>query len=393
MAPTGLYIQIPFCESKCSFCNFSSRVERPEIYRNYCNAVRREIERLPEIYEQQGIDGAILAATVKTIYIGGGTPALVGADLLEEIIGGLRLRFCFADSIEFTLETTPGSADEDFLRRARALGVNRLSIGAQTFDDRELKAVGRLHSSGDTRALVRSARRQGFENISLDLIAGLPHQTAESWQISLQTVRDLHSEHVSIYLFEIDEKSRLGQEVLAHGIRYHASEVPGEDFMADAYETAREFLAAAGYAQYEISNFALPGCESLHNGGYWRLEPYIGIGAGAHSFNRKHRWSNVTAQEDYTQRLAYGRSPVADFRTLSAQEQLEEFFFLGLRQNEGIDLETARHRWGTEMVSRWEPLIRNLVSDGRLQHRGERIVMAERAHLVSNEIFQEFLLV
>jgi oxygen-independent coproporphyrinogen-3 oxidase len=389
---TGLYVQIPFCESKCSFCNFSSRVERPEAFRAYRDSVISEIDGLPEDYGRLGIPREILSALVDTVYFGGGTPTLVGAEALANIVEALSRCFHFADSVEFTLETTPGSADDDFLRRARGMGVNRLSIGAQTFDDRELKAVGRLHSSVATRALVHSAREQGFRNISLDLIAGLPHQTAASWKDSLQRVRELRPEHVSVYIFEIDEKSRLGREVLEHGERYHVGAVPIEEFMAEAYETAREFLAAAGYAQYEISNFALPGYESKHNRKYWRLEPYIGLGAGAHSFDRLHRWSNVIAPEDYSRRLAKGDSPISDLRTLSNQEQLEEFFFLGLRQTEGIDLDTARGRWGAQIVGRWQPVIMDLVNEGRLKYRGERIVMAEGAYLVSNEVFQEFLL-
>jgi putative oxygen-independent coproporphyrinogen III oxidase len=392
MAPTGLYIQIPFCESKCSFCNFSSRVERPEAFGEYCTAVCQEIDRLPENLERRGIAPEILSAPVNTIYFGGGTPPIVGAENLARIIACLHQQFNFAETPEFTLETTPGSADDEFLREARALGINRLSIGAQSFCGRELKAVGRLHSSDETIALVRGARSCGFDNISLDLIAGLPHQTRASWQTSLQAVSELRPAHLSVYIFEIDEKSRLGREVIEHGSRYHAGDVPGEDFMAEAYETAREFLGAEGYAQYEISNYALPGYESLHNRKYWRLEPYLGLGAGAHSFDGEHRWSNATEPGEYSRRLAASESPVADFRALSTREQLEEFFFLGLRQSEGIDLKAARERWGVETVGRWEPTVLNLVSQGRLRFRNERLVMPEQAFLVSNEIFQEFLL-
>ena len=163
--------------------------------------------------------------------------------------------------------------------------------------------------------------------------------------------------------------------------------------MAEAYEAAREALATEGYEQYEISNFALAACESKHNRKYWRLEPYIGLGAGAHSFDGIHRWSNATSPEDYSRQLTHGDSPVVDYRKLPEQDQVEEFFFLGLRQNEGIDLETARRRWGAEIVGRWAPIILDMVSEGRLERRGERIVVPERSYLVSNEIFQEFLLV
>lgn len=392
MKTTGIYVQIPFCASKCSFCNFSSRVARPGVFKKYCAAICREIERLPEIIARQGIEGDILTAPVDTVYFGGGTPAIVGLADLTRIVECLRRNYHMSADSEFTVETTPGSADEEFLRRARSLGINRLSIGAQSFCDRELKVVGRLHTAQDTITLVQSARSCGFDNISLDLIAGLPQQTADSWHSSLEVVRDLRPEHVSVYIFEIDEKSRLGREVVQHGSRYHADEVPGEDFMAEAYESAREFLVAAGYGQYEISNFALPGFESRHNRKYWRLEPYLGFGAGAHSFDGSRRWSNVTEPENYCTLLDGNGSPIEDFRTLSAREQLEEFFFLGLRQSEGIDLHAAAERWNLEMVSRWEPIIVNLVNEGRLERHADQLSMPQQGFLVSNEIFQEFLL-
>jgi putative oxygen-independent coproporphyrinogen III oxidase len=391
METVGVYVQVPFCASKCSFCNFSSRVERPETFPAYVRAVSLEIERLPEIYKREGIDARLATAQVDTIYVGGGTPSILGVDLLAEIISGLERRFSLADSVEFTLETTPGSADDEFLRQARALGINRLSIGAQSFDDGELHAVGRLHSAGDTRSLAELARRQGFSNISLDLIAGLPHQTTASWQASLRAALSLRPEHVSIYLFEIDVKSRLGNEVLEQGSRYHANDVPDEEFMVEAYETARMSLAQAGYERYEISNFALSGYESRHNRKYWRLDPYIGVGAAAHSFDGFHRWSNIMAPVQYGATLSRGDSPIAELRSLNSQEQLEEFFFLGLRQRDGVELESARRRWGSEVVRRWEPAISKLVREGWLEHRAEHLMMLDRAYLVSNEIFQEFL--
>lgn len=391
MNSTGVYIQVPFCASKCSFCNFSSRVERPESFAPYCRAVCREMERLPEILEGCGLPAQVLSSPTDTIYVGGGTPSIVGAELLAEMIESLTRRFSLARKVEFTLETTPGSANRESLLEMRALGVNRLSIGAQSFNDRELRAVGRLHSSGDTRLLFDSARRHGFSNLSLDLIAGLPHQDRASWEASLRAVAELRPEHVSVYLFEVDEKSRLGKEVLEHGSRYHADAVPDEEFQAEAYETARASLSRAGYNQYEISNFALPGYESLHNRKYWRMESYLGIGAGAHSFDGSRRWANVSAPEAYVRKISRGESPIAEFRPLSSRDQIEEFFFLGLRQAEGIDLGNARRRWGPQAVARWDSTISNLIREGWLEQRAENLRMQGRAYLVSNEVFQEFI--
>jgi len=391
METLGLYLQIPFCASKCSFCNFSSKVSRAEVLAGYCTALEQEIKRVPALHEAAGVGARLLATTVDTIYIGGGTPPIIGIERLEGILRAARTQFQFQRSLEFTLEITPGSAEQEYLKQARALGVNRLSIGAQSFDDRELRAVGRLHSAADTRTMVEQARRAGFDNISLDLIAGLPHQSAASWANSLGVVGELRPEHVSVYIFEIDEKSRLGGEVLRHGTRYHADTLPDEDFTVTAYETARHFLKERGYIQYEISNFALPGSESRHNRKYWRLEPYVGLGAGAHSFDGERRWANESAAETYTAKLARGESPIAELRRITPDEQVEEFFFLGLRQAEGIRLSDARRRWGKSALGQFESVIVELAERDLLVRLDDRVRLTDHALLVSNEVFQEFL--
>jgi oxygen-independent coproporphyrinogen-3 oxidase len=391
MESLGIYVQVPFCASKCSFCNFSSRVVRPAVFDGYCCAVIREIDLLQAFYAKEAIGSHLLGLPVDTIYVGGGTPSLLGAERLGRIFGALKGRLEVAPRSESTLEVTPGSANIHFLQSARELGINRLSIGAQSFADRELRVTGRLHSACDTRDLVRRARHAGFDNINLDLIAGLPYQTKDSWLASLGQALVLGPEHVSVYLFEIDDGSRLGGEVLRHGTRYHAAAVPDEEFMAGAYETARELLEREGYVQYEISNFALPGLESRHNRKYWRLEPYLGLGAGAHSFDGSRRWSNETAVQVYEEKLGRGESPMAETWTLSPAQQLEEFFFLGLRQREGVDLRLAANRWGASQVSRHEARIDALARHGWLERAAGRVRLSDRALLVSNEIFQEFL--
>ena len=391
MESLGLYIQFPFCASKCSFCNFSSHVARDEVYDYYCQALGKEIERLPEIYGAADVTQNIFETLVDSVYMGGGTPSLLGTDRIGKLLAELHRQFRFAPDVEFTLEVTPGSADRAFLKRALALGINRLSIGAQSFVDKELRSVGRLHSVRDTQALVQAARGEGFANISVDLIAGLPHQTESSWQSSVQSTIALRPEHISAYLFEIDENSRLGREVLRHGTRYHAQEIPDEDFMADAYVQARCALRQASYIQYEISNFALPGHESIHNRKYWQLKPYLGLGAGAHSCDGQSRWQNATSVEEYERRLGHGESPICELRQLTADTQMEEFFFLGLRQLEGVSLAEAGRRWGSELIERWKQKLESLESDGWLERCNGRVRLAEKALLVSNEVFQEFI--
>jgi len=413
----GIYVQIPFCASKCSFCNFSSAVARETVFDGYCNAIRREIESVSwpwtstvpvRPYQPDEPDGhggptpatqsgppvpcSLLPVPCDTLYLGGGTPSILGPERLQGLVANLRERFQFADSAEITIEITPGSADRGLLECLRRLGVNRLSIGAQSFDNGELRSVGRLHSASETIQQVSLARAAGFENISLDLIGGLPHQTKGSWQRSLRTALDLEPEHVSVYLFEVDEKSRLGREVIERGDRYHAGAVPDDGFMASAYETACATLRGAGYSHYEISNFARPGYESRHNLKYWELKPYLGLGAGAHSFDGARRWSNEVSPEIYVAKLGRGDSPVVETRVLSVSEQLEEFFFLGLRQRQGVNLAAAARRWGETSIARWGERIARLEHQGWIERQDQSIHLPERAYLVSNEIFQEFLL-
>ncbi|MGA2986884.1 MAG: radical SAM family heme chaperone HemW [Terriglobia bacterium] len=391
MSTLGIYIQVPFCESKCSFCNFSSRVERSTIFDQYTRCLQRELEGWQSLFAEFGIPPESLTHTVDSIYMGGGTPTLLGDERLELVVHALRDHLRWDGDVEFTLETTPGSADPRLLHALQGLGVNRLSIGAQTFADRELRAVGRLHSADDTSELVHRARQAGFQNLSLDLIAGLPYQTEDSFRRSLEATAKLRPEHVSLYLFEVDEKSRLGREVVHAGNRYHAAAVPGDEFMADAYESGCAFLANEGYAQYEISNFALPAFESRHNRKYWQLKPYIGLGAGAHSFDGGRRWSNQIEVQSYLAKLDTGQPPIDEFRILTADEQVEEFFFLGLRQVEGVNLEQARERWGAAHLQRWDGKIHDLAQEGWVVVQGDSVRMAPHAYLVSNEIFQEFV--
>ena len=393
MSTLGLYIQVPFCSSKCSFCNFSSQVERHTVFDRYCCALQAEIENLPQLYEARGIETAILELPVDTLYVGGGTPSLLGSVRLAALVKAIRRCFHIAEQLEFTLEVTPGSVDAKFLQSTHSLGINRLSIGAQSFDERELRAVGRLHSPEDTCDLVRQARQAGIENISLDLIAGLPYQTDTSWQRSLKVAAQMEPQHVSLYLFEIDEKSRLGREVTHGGSRYHARAVPSEESMAHAYEVGREFLAQEGFLQYELSNFSLPGRQSRHNLKYWQLAHYVGIGAGAHSFDGVRRWANEPDPTHYQEKIESSSSPIAEIQTLSPEDQLQEFFFLGLRQTEGIDISAAARRWGQESVERWNERLQMLVEGGWLEIMGGRVRLRERAFLVSNEIFQEFVTV
>jgi oxygen-independent coproporphyrinogen-3 oxidase len=386
----GVYIQVPFCRTKCTYCNFPTGVFARGLYRPYVAAVAREIRDFPELAGAAGLaawgrldtDGAV----ADTVYLGGGTPSLFDADLLASLLGALDEAFSCALE-ETTLEADPETITLENARAWRDAGINRISLGVQSFDDQELRAAGRLHRAADIFAADERLRAAGFSNVSFDLIAGLPHQTAASWQATLDATLRLHPEHISIYLLEVDEASRLGREVLSGGRRYGAGAVPDDDALACFYEGAGERLAEAGYEHYEISNWALPGFASRHNRKYWRRESYLGFGAGAHSFDTVERWANDRDPRRYVAAIERGRLPVVQRETLSERQALEEELFLGLRQLEGIELDRLERRYRIDLRARVEPLR----AAGLVEFDGARLRLAPTRLTVSNEVFLELL--
>jgi oxygen-independent coproporphyrinogen-3 oxidase len=385
----GVYIQVPFCQTKCTYCNFHTGVVAREKYGPYADAVRREIAELAA-----GEDGTAMAdALADTVYFGGGTPSLLEPSALAGILEAVRRNFGFArdvesaDCLEITLEADPETVTAEKARAWLAVGFNRISLGAQSFDDRELLAAGRMHRRADIFTAVRILRDAGFRNVSMDLIAGLAHQTRESWEESVARMLDVRPEHISIYLLEIDEGSRLGKESLAGGNRYSAEAIPDDDAMAESYESACARLAATGYEHYEISNWGLPGFRSRHNLKYWRREPYIGLGAGAHSFDGARRWSNVHDSAKYVASIESGVSPREMIEPVTQKQALDEELFLGLRQLEGIDLALVEKKYGVNLRTR----IASLREQGLLEMDGANLRLASGYLTVANEVFVELL--
>ncbi|MGH9817888.1 MAG: coproporphyrinogen-III oxidase family protein, partial [Candidatus Acidiferrales bacterium] len=266
-------------------------------------------------------------------------------------------------------------------------GFNRISLGVQSFSDKELKAAGRMHRREDVYRAAQVLREAGFANISFDLICGLPHQTAESWSSSLDQLLALRPEHVSIYLLEVDEGSRLGREVITLGTRYSAPAVPSDEQMAECYELACDRLAAAGYEHYEISNWALPGRRSRHNLKYWKREPYFGFGAGAHSFNGSERWANAHDPAAYVASIEAGRLPIEQRERLTPQQALDEELFLGLRLLEGIDAARIERAYDVSLL----PRLAALRDAGWLEMEGSTARLARGRLAVSNEVFVELM--
>lgn len=387
----GAYIQVPFCQTKCTYCNFHTGVVARDKYQPYAAAVCQEITAAASSADLAALRGA----TIDTVYFGGGTPSLLEASALANILDSLRANFDLAThpaststvEPEITLEADPETITPEKAQAWRAAGFNRVSLGVQSFDDRELQAAGRMHRRADIFAAAQILREAGFRNISMDLIAGLAHQTRESWDESVARILDIRPEHISIYMLEIDEGSHLGSESLAGGSRYSAKAIPSDDAMAEFYDAACTRLAAAGYEHYEISNWGLPGFRSRHNLKYWRRDPYIGFGAGAHSFDGARRWSNVHDSAKYVACIEQGISPREHIEPVTQQEALEEELFLGLRQLEGIDLAQIERRYDVNLRERIAPLRR----DGLVELEGTQLRLALDRLTVSNEVFVELL--
>jgi oxygen-independent coproporphyrinogen-3 oxidase len=384
----GIYVQVPFCQTKCTYCNFHTGVVSAARFAPYVRCVCEEIARHREFYATAGVDlpDGIADAVVDTIYIGGGTPSLLDPEHLGRIVGSARESFV-SELREVTLEADPETVTEEKAAAWVAAGINRVSFGVQSFCDEELQAAGRMHRRADVYRAAAILRAAGIANISFDLIAGLPKQTEATWRESLDSLVALAPEHVSVYLLEVDEGSRLGGEILRGGKRYSAGDVPGDDEMAEFYETACGVLEAAGYQHYEISNWAKPGFASRHNLKYWRREAYLGFGAGAHSFSGTQRWANAHDAAGYVNAVMAGRLPVEQHEVLTAESALEEELFLGLRQLEGIDVARIEQEYGVSLDSRFA----RLTSAGLIEREGSLVRLAPGRVSVSNEVFVELM--
>lgn len=386
--PLGLYISVPFCRSKCTYCNFASDVFSRALFDSYLNLVCSEIERAPETAAQMG---GRIEPEADSLYLGGGTPTVLDLTQLERLFVTIRQNFRLAEDAEVTVECAPGTLSSAMAGLLAASGVNRISLGVQSFVDREAAVTGRLHRRETVFADIDRLGAAGISNINVDLIAGLPYQTAASWEESLAELILSGVPHASLYLLEIDEDSRLGRERIAGGRRYHAGSLPDDDLAVDFYRAASERLERAGIKQYEISNFARPGFSSTHNLKYWKRQPYLGFGVDAHSMLPAEegqdavRFANADSLEAYLAHAPAQRSYV------DHAAALEETFFLGLRLNEGLDLGRVAASFGDSVVTGFAPIIDDLRNEGLLERQAAIVRLTEQGRLLSNEVFARFL--
>jgi oxygen-independent coproporphyrinogen-3 oxidase len=400
----GLYLHVPFCERKCPYCDFNSYAGLDELHAAYVEALIAEMAWLAQRGGWQA----------KTAFVGGGTPTALPLSLLAQVLDAARADFCVPFGAEVSVEANPGTVDEAYLAGLRASGVNRLSLGAQSFDDDALRLLGRIHTSAEIEAAFQAARRAGFQNISLDLLYGLPGQTLDRWCAALSRALSLSPEHLSLYSLTIEEGTPFAERVARGDLA-----APDDDLAADMYELAEEAMASAGYVHYEVSNWAkrtvgegqsangvaqgrLWGSPlvCLHNLAYWRNEPYLGLGAGAHSWWGGRRWHNLLSPQDYVARMAAqgdGKAPwespvVAGVEAIDEALAMGETMMLGLRLlEEGVPLARFAAQFGRSLLNVYRGELDALQAEGLLERWPDRVRLARRGRLLGNRVFARFL--
>ena len=369
----GIYIHILFSCSRCSYCDFATDVFRSEAaVERYVSALVKEIE-----------NSAAEESVADTIYFGGGTPSLLSPGQLDKILSAINKKFAVAAGAEITMEMNPATMTPETVRAYRKSGVNRASFGAQTFDDAELKRLGRKHTAQDVRETVELLRAADFVNVSFDLIAGLPRQTLADWRRNLDEALRLRPEHLSLYLLEIHEATPLAEQ-----IRSRRQPLPDEDLAGEMYELTIEKTRANGYEQYEISNFSLPGFESKHNSKYWLCEPVFAFGVSAHSFDGKRRQANERDTNTYVSLVESGDSPIV-FR--EETDLSSEVVFLGLRLSKGIDLTEYEKRFGVDLREKHAEDLRRLEEFDLIEFAENRLRLTPKGMVYSNEVFSVFV--
>lgn len=376
-ARCGIYVHIPFCARKCHYCDFNSYALDREAVRSFLRALDAEIELYAREVEGVPFD---------TLYLGGGTPTCLSGRDLSAVVRRLTGAFSFKEGAEITCEANPGSSNAEKFGALREAGVNRLSLGAQSFDDALLAALGRDHSARDVVESVRAAREAGFDNVNLDLMFALPGQSLEQWEATLEAALELSPEHLSCYSLIVEEGTPFGE--------WHARGVlalPGEEAERAMFDAAIDRLVAAGFVHYEISNFSLPGRQSRHNQLYWRIEPYLGLGPGAHGHWNGVRYANVRLPSEYAALLEEGRRPVEESRPLPREEEIEDVLLFGLRLLEGVERERFRERFGIDVLEAYPREVERLAAKGLLEVTEDAVRLAREAVPVANQVFLEFL--
>lgn len=378
MKPAGIYIHIPFCRSHCSYCDFATGMYTPALAERYVPNLAKEIKSFSEVET---------AETVDTIFFGGGTPSLLSPAQVDMILNAVEERFTVSAGAEITMEMNPGTVTPETLSTYRQSGINRASFGAQTFDDNELARLGRSHTADDTRRTFRYLRDAGFDNVSFDLIAGLPGQTLDGWRRNLDEAFSLRPEHLSFYLLEVHEGTPLEKHI-SLGIQPK----PDEDLAVAMYELMLDRASEAGYEHYEISNLSLPGFESRHNTKYWTGAPYYGFGCSAHSYDGLfRRWANERDLMRYVAMIEQDGSAIVGETRLTKEDRQAEAVFLGLRMMQGFSMKDYQQLFGSDIRELHGNDLTRFREAGLIEYSGDLLRLTRAGALLSNEVFSAFV--
>lgn len=374
---TSLYIHIPFCAAKCNYCSFNSYAGLVELQASYIDSICDElVQSIPAEH----------TTPLKTIFLGGGTPSILSSTLLQRLLSFCFSQFPLHSDVEISIEANPGTVDKEKLHILKNLGVNRISFGVQSFNNRELERIGRLHSVSEAVQAVTIARDLGFDNISIDLMYGLPGQTANSWQKNLQTALSLDLQHLSLYELTVEKTTPL-EKMIQEG----KLQLPNEDEIAAMDEVTKQLIHRSKLYQYEISNYAQPGEECRHNITYWRNQEYYGVGAGAVSYRNGNRKRNIADPQKYCNVIEEGGSPVIAQEVLDDEASLRETVIMGLRMNRGVAINEIRHRYGIELENYYGTILQQLVRDKMIEISLDHLCLTDRGRIFANTVMAELV--
>jgi oxygen-independent coproporphyrinogen-3 oxidase len=371
----GLYIHIPFCKKKCYYCDFPSYCNLENLIKPYIAALKKEIQLVSVKYPD---------IKIKTIFIGGGTPTYINYKYIIEIIELIKYCFEIKNNAEISIEGNPGTFDLNKLLEYRKVGINRLSIGLQAWQDNLLKKLGRIHTQKQFKQAMDNAKVAGFENINIDLIFGLPEQCIEDWKETLEKVTLLQPTHLSCYSLKIEEETPF------YALYKQGKLQIDEDLEREMYYYTKKFLNSKGYHHYEISNFAKTDFECIHNGIYWDVKPYIGLGSSAHSFINNHRYSNTNTVSRYIKELSEDRLPIKNINKINQEQLMQEYMFLGMRKIDGVSSKEFNKIFGKDIDFVYWNVLRELQEKGLIE-KGEKIYLTSKGLDFANHVFQSFL--
>lgn len=371
----ALYIHVPFCRRKCKYCSFISYQSRECDIPAYTDAITKELELLSR------------DCNIKTVYFGGGTPSLLSAEQLTGILSATGKHFPVADDAEITIEANPGTIDLQYLSSIKATGINRLSLGVQSFDDNELQMLGRIHTAEEAANAINDIRRAGFDNLNIDLIYGLPGQTIDDWMSTLRKALEVNPEHISLYALTLEPEEPLFQEIQGGKLPEISS-----DTAASQYEMAEDLLQEHGYKHYEISNWAKPGKECRHNLVYWQGGAYLGAGVAAHSYLERRRCANTADFDKYIASLSQNALPPLDIdEAITPEIEIAESIILGLRLCDGIHLKDFEKRFGIDIIKNYKRQIDELSEFKLIEYDNIYLRLTPHGRLLGNEVFWRFL--